>query len=146
MLFNEAWYRRRETFLFSNLKETDCLKVLELYVRIILRRGLKKYDRMWTGLFCLTPGTSGGLLWARQWNCDLNNTWDRTELSAELAFSRINLPRGISYSSKEQVSNVRLLNSSVGKFRFIVGHSYCFESLGLFNNEYESVYCACLAY
>ena len=62
MLFNEGWYRRREIFLFSNLKETDCLNVLELHLRITLQRGLKKYDRMWAGLFRFTPGTSGGLL------------------------------------------------------------------------------------
>jgi len=36
MLFNEAWYNHREIFLFSNLKEEDSLKVLDVDVRIIL--------------------------------------------------------------------------------------------------------------
>ena len=37
----------------------------------------------------------GGLLWTRQWNCDLYITWDRSELFAEINVSRMTPPRGI---------------------------------------------------
>jgi hypothetical protein len=41
-------------------------------------------------------------------------------LFAELHISRITLPRGVSYSSKEQVSGISLFNTSAGKYRFTV--------------------------
>jgi hypothetical protein len=42
------------------------------------------------------------------------------EISAELDFARIVLSRGVCYSSKEQVLDIRLFNTSVGKNLFIV--------------------------
>jgi len=42
-----------------------------------------------SGFFWLKIVTSRGLLWTRQWNCDLYIRWDRTELSAEINFSRM---------------------------------------------------------
>jgi hypothetical protein len=60
MLFNEASYNHQEIFLSSNLKETDHLKILDVDVRIISQRSLKKYDRLWIGFFCLRPGIVAG--------------------------------------------------------------------------------------
>jgi Tfp pilus assembly pilus retraction ATPase PilT len=67
-------------------------------------------------------------------------------LFAELDFVRIILPCAVSYSSKEQVSDISLFKNSVCIYRFIVEQNEYFELLGFFNDEYESVSCVCLAH
>ena len=47
---------------WGNTKERDYTEDLDIYVRIILRVILDKYDeRRWTGLIWLLIGTNGGL-------------------------------------------------------------------------------------
>jgi len=57
------------------------------------------------GFFWLKIVTSGGLLWTRQWNWDLCITWDRSESSAEINFSRMTLLLGVNKLQQQRTTS-----------------------------------------
>ena len=52
----------------KNLRKLDHLEDVYMYVRIIIKRILKKLVcRMWTRLIRIKVGTNSGMLWTRRW-------------------------------------------------------------------------------